>query len=117
MKTSDNTITELPGLSVADIAYYNNSIFTSFYDWGTYSGEVKQLNLETQNSTKVNFNFESVGFSSFSEYHIGAINGSDYLYLTGMGDDVVIFDPSTQEIKHAFKTGTDYVNSVVAVYK
>ena len=33
-----------------------------------------------------------------------------------MGQDVVIFDPSTLEIKHALKTGVANASGVIAVY-
>ena len=117
LTTDNNKITEIPGLSVSDMTYINNNIYTSSFSWDTYMGEVYQFNTTTEKATELNLDLAGAGIDFLMEYHIGAINGSDYLYLTGMGDDVVIFDPSTQEIKHAFKTGTDYVNSVVAVYK
>jgi len=34
-----------------------------------------------------------------------------------MGQDVIIFDPATLEIKHAFQTGVANGSGVVAVYK
>ncbi len=117
LTTDNNEITEIPGLSVADMTYTNNNIYTSSFSWDTFMGEVYQFNTTTDKATQLNLDLASEGIDLLMEYHIGTINGSDYLYLTGMGDDVVIFDPSTQEIKHAFKTGTAYVNSVVAVYK
>ena len=117
LTTDDTKITDMPGLSVSDMTYSNNNIYTSSFSWDTYEGEVYQFNTTTEKKTKLNLDLEEVGINFLMEYHIGTINGSDYLYLTGMGDDIVIFDPSTQDIKHAFKTGTGYVNSVVAVYK
>lgn len=117
LTTDDTKITEMPGLSVSDMTYSNNNIYTSSFSWDSYEGEVYQFNTTTEKATKLNLDLEGVGIDFLMEYHIGAINGSDNVYLTGMGEDVVIFDPNTQDIKHAFKTGTGYVNSVVAVYK
>lgn len=111
LKTTDNTITEVSGLSVADFTYANNNLYTSFFDWDTYSGEVNQFDITTTTATEFNIEIGS------AEYHIGTINGSNLLYLTGMDEEVVIFDPATKEIKHAFKTGTPGGNGVVAIYK
>ena len=117
LTTDDTKITEMPGLSVSDMTYSNNNIYTSSFSWDSYEGEVYQFNTTTEKATKLNLDLEGSGIDFLMEYHIGAINDSDNVYLTGMGEDVVIFDPNTQDIKHAFKTGTGYVNSVVAVYK
>ena len=108
---ADEEVTEVPGLSVADLTFSNNNIYTSFYDWDTSKGSVNELNIATSEVTELNLELGS------SEYHIGTINGSDLLYLTGMGDDIVIFDPATKEIKHSFSTGVPGGSDVVAVYK
>ena len=80
-------------------------------------GEVYQFNTTTEVSTQINLDLAEVGIPMLMEYHIGTINGSEYLYLTGMGEDVVIFDPNTKKIKHALKTGVANASGVVAVYK
>jgi hypothetical protein len=117
LTTANDEITEIPGFSVADMTYTNNNIYTSSFDWGTYMGEVYQFNTTTEVSTQINLDLAEVGIPMLMEYHIGTINGSEYLYLTGMGEDVVIFDPNTREIKHALKTGVANASGVVAVYK
>jgi len=114
---SDESITEVPGLSVADITYSNNSIFTSFSEWGASAGVLHQLNIETEKVTKFNLDYESVNISAMTEYHIGKINGSDNLYVMGAEEEVVVFDPVTKDIKHAFYTGTSGGSGVVAVYR
>ena len=116
LTTADDKITEMLGFSVADMTYANNNIYTSSFDWGTYMGEVYQFNTTTETPTQINLDLASAGIPMLMEYHIGTINGSDNLYLTGMGQDVVIFDPSTKEIKHALKTGVPNASGVVAVY-
>lgn len=108
---ADEEVTEVPGLSVADLTFSNNNIYTSFYDWDNSKGSVNELNIATSEVTELNLELGS------SEYHIGTINGSDLLYLTGMGDDIVIFDPVTKEIKHSFATGVPGGSGVVAVYR
>lgn len=116
LTTADEKITEMSGISVADMTYTNNNIYTCSFDWGTYMGEVYEFNTITEASTPIKLDLASVGIRMLMEYHIGTINGSDYLYLTGMGEDVVIFDPNTNEIKHALKTGVPNASGVVAVY-
>lgn len=111
LKVADGNITEIPGLSVADLTYDGKNIYTSYYDWGTSKGVVNEFDISTAKAVKLNLNLGS------AEYHIGTINGSKNLYLTGMEDDVVIFDPTTKEIKHTFKTGTPGGSGVVAVFK
>jgi hypothetical protein len=116
LTTADDKITEILGFSVADMTYANNNIYTSSFDWGTYMGEVYQFNTTTETPTQINLDLASAGIPMLMEYHIGTINGSDNLYLTGMGQDVVIFDANTKEIKHALKTGVANASGVVAVY-
>ena len=116
LTTADDKITDIPGFSVADMTNANNKIYTCSFDWGTYMGEVYQFNTTTETSTPIKLDLASVGIRMLMEYHIGTINGSDYLYLTGMGEDVVIFDPNTNQIKHALKTGVPNASGVVAVY-
>lgn len=116
LTTDDESITEMPGFNVADMTYANNNIYTSSFDWGTYMGEVYKFSTSTEEATPINLDLEAVGIRMLMEYKIGTINGSDYLYLSGMGQDVVIFDPSTLEIKHALKTGVANASGVIAVY-
>lgn len=117
LTTADEKITAMPGFSVADMTYANNNIYTSSFDWGTYLGEVYQFSTTAEVATQVNLDLVGVGIRMLMEYRIGTINGSDNLYLSGMGQDVVIFDPNTKEIKHALKTGVPNASGVVAVYK
>lgn len=117
LTTADDKITEMPGFSVADMTYANNNIYTSSFDWGTYLGEVYQFSTTAEVATQINLDLVGVGIRMLMEYRIGTINGSDNLYLSGMGQDVVIFDPNTKEIKHALKTGVPNASGVVAVYK
>ena len=117
LTVSDETITEIPGLSVADITYSNNSIFTSFSEWGASAGALYQLDIDTEKATKFNLDYGSVNIPAMTEYHIGKINGSDHLYVTGTEEEIVVFDPATKEIKHAFYTGTSGGSGVVAVYR
>ena len=118
LKTADETITEVAGLKVGDIAHSNNKIYSSYYDWDTSKGELKQYNTLDMNITAINLDFASAGATGIVKYHVGAVNGSDHLYVTGMmSDDVVIFDPATQKIAHAFKTGVNGGSGVVAVYR
>lgn len=117
LTTADDKITEMSGFSVADMTYANNNIYTSSFDWGTYMGEVYQFDTTKEVATPINLDLAGVGIPMLMEYHIGTINGSDHLYLTGMGQDVVIFDPSTKEILYALQTGVANASGVVAVYK
>ena len=116
LTTDDEKITEMPGFNVADMTYANNNIYTSSFDWGTYMGEVYKFSTSTEEATPINLDLEAVGIRMLMEYKIGTINGSDHLYLSGLGQDIVIFDPNTLEIKHALKTGVANASGVVAVY-
>ena len=112
----DEKITEIPGVNVAEMTYLNGNIYTSLFDWGTYLGEVYKFNTTTEEATPVNLDLKGAGIPMLMEYKIGAINESDYLFLSGMGQDVVIFDSNTLEIKHALQTGVANASGVVAVY-
>lgn len=114
---ANGIITEIPGISVADMTYTNKNIYTSYFDWVASSGSLYQFNTTTAKDSKFNLDFDSVGMQTIQEYHIGTINGSNNLYLTGMDEEVIIFDPATYEIKHAFQTGAPGGSGVVAVYK
>lgn len=117
LTVEDESIMQIPDVAVADMTYMNENIYACAFDWGTYMGEVSQYNTSTAETTSLNLDLADVGIPMIMEYHIGTINGSDNLYLSGMGQDVVIFDPNTQEIKHAFETGVPNGSGVVAVYK
>lgn len=117
LTVDDETIMEIPDITVADMTYINESIYACAFDWGTYMGEVNQFNISTTETTKLNLDLAGAGIPMLMEYHIGTINGSDNLFLSGMGQDVVVFDPNTQEIHHAFETGVPNGSGVVAVYK
>lgn len=118
LKTADETLTEIEGMAVADITHSKNQIYSSFHDWETSIGEIYQFNTETNNKIKITLDLESVGAESMTKYHIGTLNGSEFLYITGMlSDDVLIFDPATQAVEHAFKTGVNGGSGVVAVYR
>lgn len=116
LTTDDEKITEVTGLNVAEMTYKDNNIYTSLSDWDTYEGKVNQFNTITQKTTPLNLDLKGAGIPLLMEYRIGTINDSDYLYLSGMGQDVVIFDPITQEIKHAIKVEVANASGVVAVY-
>ena len=118
LQTADESITEVENMAVADITHSNNQIYSSFYDWDTSMGEIYQFNTETNNKTKITLDLASFDAESMVKYHIGTLNGSDLLYITGMlNDDVVIFNPATQKIEYAFKTGVNGGSGVVAVYR
>lgn len=118
LKTADETITEIEGMAVADITHINNQIYSSFHDWETSIGEIYQFNTQTNSKSKITLDLASQDAASIVKYHIGTVNGSDLLYISGMySDDVLIFDPATQEIEHAFKTGVNGGSGVVAVYR
>lgn len=116
LTTDDEVITEMPGVNVADMTYTNNNIYTSLYDWGTSLGEVSKFNTITEETSPINLDLAGAGIPMLMEYKIGAINDSEYLFISGMGQDVVIFDPTTSEIKHALQTGVPNASGVVAVY-
>lgn len=117
MTTNDEKITEINGLSVGDMTYIADRIYTCSFDWDTYEGSANRFDPSTGKITKLNIDLESYGISMLMEYHIGSINGSEDIYLTGMGQDVVIVDPLTKDIKYAFETGVANGSAVVAVYK
>ena len=115
--TLDNEeITEIPGVNVAEMTYLNGNIYTSLFDWNTYMGEIYKFNTATEEVTPVNLDLKGAGIPMLMEYKIGTINNSDYLFISGMGQDVVIFDSNTLEIKHALQTGVANASGVVAVY-
>ena len=116
LTTDDEVITEMPGVNVADMTYTNNNIYTSLFDWDTYLGEVYKFNTITEDTSPINLDLAGAGIPMLMEYKIGAINDSEYLFISGMGQDVVIFDPTTSEIKHALQTGVPNASGVVAVY-
>ena len=117
LTTSDDKITEISGLNVGNMVYLNQKIYVCYYDWASYEGASYEFDPATDKSLKLGFDLEGADIPMLMEYHIGAINGSDDLFLTGMGQDVAIVNPATKTVKYAFKTDVANGNSVVGVYK
>lgn len=117
LTTANDQITEVTGLKVGNMTMMNGQLYACSFDWTSYKGSSYVLDPATDAVTELDFNLSSVGIEMLMEYHIGQINGTDDLFLTGMGQDVVILNPQTKEIKYAFQTGVANGNSVVAYYK
>ncbi len=117
LSTKDASITKINNMYGGDIAYLNNNVYSCFFDWDTFDGNTYKYDLTTNNTSTLDLDLKSVKIPMLMEYHIDVINGSTDLYLSGMGQDVVIFDSQTNEIKHAFEMKLAGVSGVVAVYR
>ena len=100
----------------SDISLINNNVYTCFFDWTTYEDMTYKYDITSGVSNDLELDLSSVGISMLMGYHIGTINDTEDLYLSGMGEDVVIFNPITLDIKLAFKMGLAGASGVVAVY-
>lgn len=110
-------IEKVNDVRAGDIAYLEENVYSCFYDWGTYAGETYKHNIKTQETQELDLDYDNVNIPMIMEYHIGVINRSKDLFISGMGQDVVIVDTKTNKIKHAFKMGVANGTGVVAVYK
>ncbi|NCC10019.1 MAG: hypothetical protein EOM31_05850 [Bacteroidia bacterium] len=116
LTTSDDKISEMAGLNVGNMVYANGKVYACYFNWTSYEGATYEFDPATDVAKPLAIDLPGAGIDMLMEYHIGAINGSTDLFLTGMGQDVVIIDPATKAIKHTFKTGVANGNSVVAYY-
>lgn len=66
--------------------------------------------------SKMLLDMEAYGIRMLMEYKIGRINNSEDIFITGMGQDVLIVNPVTKNIRHAFKTSVANGSGVVAYY-
>lgn len=116
LNVADETIKEIKGLNVSDLTLFNNSIYSCSFDWSTYIGMVNEVNPFTGKVSKLLLDMEAHGVKMLMEYKIGGINDSGDIFITGMGQDVLIVDPNTKIIKHVFKTGVANGCGVIAYY-
>lgn len=114
--TSNQKITEVEGFYASDFTYFKNDIYGCSFDWNTYKGNTYRYSTIDKTTSTMNINLVGAGIPMLMEYHIGIINGTKDLYLTGMGQDIVIFEAKTGKINYVLKTGTANGSSVVAVF-
>lgn len=117
LNAKDYTISKIEDIQGSTLTCFDGKIFMPYFDWTSYEGAVNMYTISTQKSSKVMLDYKSVGIRMMVEYKMGRVNGSNDLFLTGGGQDVVIFDGITKEIKYALKTKVAYSNSVVPYYK
>ncbi|MDN4753547.1 hypothetical protein QYZ87_03250 [Porphyromonadaceae bacterium W3.11] len=117
LNLSDDSINKIEDVNASDITYKNNKVYTCEFNWSLLQGSTNVIDVLSGKASSIDLDLEGAGISLLMEYHIGTINNSNYLYLTGMGQDVVIFDPSTNKIVHAIQTGVANACGVVAVYE
>lgn len=117
LNAKDYSLSKVEGVQGSTLTSFDGKIFMPYFDWTSYEGAIYMYAPSTQKSSKVMLDYESVGIRLMMEYKMGKVNGSNDLFLTGSGQDVVIFDGMTKEIKYAFKTKVAYSNSVVAYYR
>ena len=117
LSANDETITGVQGVSVADLTFFNNTMYSCNFSWTTYEGVVNEVNPNTGDVSKILLDMEARGVRMLMEYRIGGINGSEDIFISGMGQDVLIVNPVTKTIKHAFQTGVANGSGVVAYYQ
>lgn len=113
----EGTYTAVEDVSASAVAYHNQMIYCCSFDWDTYEGTVNAVDPETGNVSRILLDMEKYGIGMLMEYKIGGINGSENIFLTGMGQDVLIVNPITKTIEHAFQTGVANGSDVVAFYR
>jgi len=109
--------TAVEDVSASAVAYHNQMIYCCSFDWDTYEGTVNAVDPKTGNVSRILLDMEKYGIGMLMEYKIGGINGSENIFLTGMGQDVLIVNPITKTIEHAFQTGVANGSGVVAYYR
>ncbi len=117
LSANDETITGVQGVSVADLTFFNNTMYSCNFSWTTYEGVVNEVNPNTGDVSKILLDMEVRGVRMLMEYRIGGINGSEDIFISGMGQDVLVVNPVTKTIKHAFQTGIANGSGVVAYYQ
>ena len=117
LTTESETIEEVKDINAANLTFTNNSIYTCSFDWTTYEGSSHRYDVTTNKANPLNMDLESHGIRLLMEYKIGAINDTEDIFISGMGQDVVIYNTTTKEIKHTFKTGVANGSGVVAYFK
>lgn len=110
-------IEEIKDISAANLTFTNNSVYTCSFDWSTYKGNSYRYNLTNNKATPLNIDLKSHGIRLLMEYKIGVINDVEDIFISGMGQDVVIYNPIIKEVKHTFKTGVANGSGVVAYFK
>jgi len=111
------TYTAVEGVSAAAMTCHNQMIYSCSFDWDTYEGVVNAVDPETEEVSTILLDMEKYGISMLMEYKIGGINGAEDIFISGMGQDVLIVNPITKTIQHTFKTGVANGSGVVAYYK
>ena len=117
LTTEPENIEEIKNISASSLTFTNNSVYTCSFSWTTYKGYSDRYNLTTNKATPLNLDLKSHGIRLLMEYKIGAINDVDDIFISGMGDDIIIYDTITKEIKHTFNTGIPNGSGVVAYFK
>lgn len=117
LSLADQSITEIKKVNAANFTFHNNRIYSCNFDWDTYEGVINEINPDTGSVSKILLDMESFGIRMLMEYKIGGINGSENIFISGMGQDVLIVNPITKTIQHAFKVGVANACGVVAYYK
>ena len=106
--------TAVEGVITAAMTCHNQMIYSCSFDWGTYEGVLNAVDPRTEEVSTILLDMERHGISMLMEYKIGGINGSEDIFLSGMGQDVLIVNPITKTIEHAFQTGVANGSGVVA---
>lgn len=117
LSTTDKTITEVKNVNASILTFHNNRIYGCSFDYSTYEGDIYEINPGTEGVSKLLLDMEAWGIRMLMEYKVGGINGSENIFISGMGDDVLIVNPDAKTIKHAFRTGIANACGVVAYYK
>ena len=92
-------------------------MYSCNFSWTPYEGVVNEVNPNTGDVSKILLDMEARGVRMLMEYRIGGINGSEDIFISGMGQDVLVVNPVTKTIKHAFQTGIANGSGVVAYYQ
>lgn len=116
LSASDETITEIKGINVADLTFFRDNVYSCSFDWNSYEGMLNMVDPMTGEVSKMLLDMEAYGIRMLMEYKIGGINNSEDIFITGMGQDVLIVNPVTKKIRHAFKTSVANGSGVVAYY-
>jgi hypothetical protein len=111
------TIEQVEKIKGNTLTYVAGNIYLPYFDWNNYTGTVYVYHPQSQNKSKLLLDYESVGIMMLMEYKMGVINGSDDIFLSGQGQDMLIIDPYTKSIKYSFQTKVPCPSGVVAYYR
>lgn len=118
VKDGKESFEPVKGIQMSDFTSHpNGKIYGVYFDWTTYAGNVIEYDPSSGKAKNLKLDFEAAGIPFMMHYHVGVIDGTDELFVTTMGDEMIIVDVNEPKIKHMFNSKSAYGSTIVAVMK